>query len=189
MGLLSVFAMTIAVMGILATQSRGYSLRSTSNINNDDFVVAHYTHYKELRELFNMLAQQYPHLAKVHSIGKSVEGRELLVLEINENVGNRKLGVPMVKYVANMHGDEPVGRELMIFLAKYLLYNYGKDPRVTRLVNNTDIFIMPSLNPDGFEKSRVSCNLFLQKMTINLAYVILFLHKNQGQILDFLKLC
>ena len=147
-------------MGLLAllalcalTSCSAYSLRSSGN---DDFVVAHYTHYEELRDLFRNLSQQYPTLARVHSIGKSVEGRELLVLEISENVQERKLGEPMVKYVANMHGDEPVGRELMIFLAKYLLYNYGKDPRVTRLVNNTDIFIMPSLNPDGFEKSKVS---------------------------------
>lgn len=143
-----------ALLCVLATCS-AYSLRSASSAN-EDFVVPHYTHYEELKELFRNLSLQFPNLARVHSIGKSVEGRDLIYLEISENVQERRLGEPMVKYVANMHGDEPVGRELMIFLAKYLLYNYGKDPRVTRLVNNTDIFIMPSLNPDGFEKSRVS---------------------------------
>ncbi|CAB0034889.1 unnamed protein product [Trichogramma brassicae] len=145
---------------LLAGCSQGYSLRSSSPPQVDEsFVVPHYTHYDELRQVFRNLADKYPNLARLHSIGKSVEGRDLLVLEISENVRERKLGEPMVKYVANMHGDESVGRELMIFLAKYLLYNYGKDPRVTRLVNNTDIFIMPSLNPDGFEKSKEGlCN-------------------------------
>merc|ERR1719295_94375 len=52
-----------------------------------------------------------------------------------------------------MHGNEAVGRELMIGLAKYLLMNYGKDPRVTSLVDNTDIWLMPSMNPDGYEHS------------------------------------
>lgn len=152
----------MALACTMISKCAGYSLRSQSNSAggtagqvNEDFVTAHYTHYDELRQLFIKLAEHFPTLAKVHSIGKSVEGRDLLVLEISENVGERKLGEPMVKYVANMHGDESVGRELMVFLAKYLLFNYGKDQRVTRLVNNTDIFIMPSLNPDGFEKSKV----------------------------------
>ncbi|KAL7306812.1 hypothetical protein TKK_0000976 [Trichogramma kaykai] len=145
---------------LLADCAQGYSLRSSSPPQVDEsFVIPHYTHYDELRQVFRNLADKYPNFARLHSIGKSVEGRDLLVLEISENVRERKLGEPMVKYVANMHGDESVGRELMVFLAKYLLYNYGKDPRVTRLVNNTDIFIMPSLNPDGFEKSKEGlCN-------------------------------
>jgi murein tripeptide amidase MpaA len=147
--------LNLLALGLFAPCS-AYSLRSTSSLN-EDFVLPHYTHYDELKAIFGNLSQQFPSLAKLHSIGKSVEGRDLLILEISENVAERKLGEPMVKYVANMHGDEPVGRELMIYLAKYLLYNYGKDPRVTRLVNNTDIFIMPSLNPDGFEKSKVRC--------------------------------
>ena len=37
-----------------------------------------------------------------------------------------------------------------MFLSQYLLENYGEDHRVTALVNNTDLWLMPSLNPDGF---------------------------------------
>lgn len=125
-----------------------------SNGPQEHFIIPRYTHYDDLVDLFNNLARSYPNLARVFSIGKSVEGRELLVLEISENVQERGLGEPMVKYVANMHGDEAVGRELLVYLSQYLLYNYGKDERVTRLVNRTDIFLMPSLNPDGFEKSQ-----------------------------------
>lgn len=152
-------AASLLLCMLLVNGSGAYSLRSSASTTEDFISNPHYTHYEELKDVFANLAQQFPNMAKVFSIGKSVEGRELLVLEISENVHERKLGEPMVKYVANMHGDEPVGRELMIYLAKYLLYNYGKDPRVTRLVNNTDIFIMPSMNPDGFEKSRVGGDL------------------------------
>ncbi|KOC66182.1 Carboxypeptidase D [Habropoda laboriosa] len=130
----------------------GYAINSEDKLE-ENFIIPHYTHYEELQQLFSSLAQKYPNLAKVSSIGKSVEGRDILVLEISENVRERKLCEPMVKYVANMHGDEAVGRELLVYLAQYLLYNYGKDERITKLVNNTDIFLMPSMNPDGFEKS------------------------------------
>ncbi|CAG2177742.1 unnamed protein product, partial [Oppiella nova] len=60
---------------------------------------------------------------------------------------------PNVKYVANMHGNEAVGRELMLQLIPYLLNNYRTDPYVRSLLDNTRIHIMPSMNPDGFESS------------------------------------
>ena len=47
-------------------------------------------------------------------------------------------------------GNEAVGRELTICLAQYLIEGYGKLERLTKLVNTTDIWLMPSLNPDGF---------------------------------------
>ena len=57
---------------------------------------------------------------------------------------------PMVNYIGNIHGDETVGRQLILYLAQYLLHNYGTDPRITMLVDHTEIFLMPSSNPDGF---------------------------------------
>ncbi|XP_023290053.1 carboxypeptidase D isoform X2 [Orussus abietinus] len=143
---------TVYFLAFLALVS-SYSLRSTEKVN-EDFITPHYSHYEELQNLFNELVEKYSNLAKIHSIGKSVEDKDLLVLEISENVNKRALGEPMVKYVANMHGDEAVGRQLLVFLAQYFLHNYGINERITRLVNNTDIYLMPSLNPDGFEKSQ-----------------------------------
>ncbi|KAI5642610.1 zinc carboxypeptidase domain-containing protein [Phthorimaea operculella] len=113
-----------------------------------------YTKYDDLVKLTEDLKEKYPTLFSVFSIGKSVEGRDLLVLEVSRDVHEAHPGRPAVKYVANMHGDESIGRELVIFLAQFLLHNYGKDERVTRLVNETEIYLMPSLNPDGFEASQ-----------------------------------
>ena len=85
----------------------------------------------------------------------------MVYIKISPNVGRRSLLEPMFKYVGNMHGDETVGRQVLIYLAQYLLSNYGRDQRITSLVNTTEIFLMPSLNPDGYSASREgACNNF-----------------------------
>ena len=45
----------------------------------------------------------------------------------------------MVKYVANIHGDETVTRELLLALGQHLVWNYGVNTRVTQLLNNTEV--------------------------------------------------
>jgi len=53
-----------------------------------------------------------------------------------------------------MHGDEVVGRELMVRLIKYLLTNYPSNERVKKIIDSMHIFIMPTMNPDGSYISR-----------------------------------
>lgn len=147
----------------------GYTLPKQQPQENESFLDTppHYHSSEEIQDLFARLRKDYPNLVKVHSIGESDDNRDLTVIEITNNVNKRGILVPPFKYVANMHGDETVGRELMIYLAKYLLLNYGTNDEITRLVNTTDIFLMPSMNPDGFARSKVKnqnqskYNLFL----------------------------
>jgi carboxypeptidase D len=63
-------------------------------------------------------------------------------------------GEPEFKYVANMHGDEVLGRELLLQLVTFLCDNYGKSDLVTSLVDTTRIHVIPCLNPDGYSRQR-----------------------------------
>ena len=77
----------------------------------------------------------------------------MVFVKLSRDVGRRSYLEPMVKYVGNMHGNEVVSRQLLIYLAEYLAGHYGQERRVTNLLNHTEIFLLPSLNPDGYEVS------------------------------------
>lgn len=121
-------------------------------IGEDTREVSYHT-YTTLTQELKDLAALYPKLARVESIGTSVQGREIWVMKISDNVEQDE-DEPEVKYVAAMHGDEVVGKELMMYLIRHLLENYGKDAAITQLVNDLEIWILPSVNPDGTEAKR-----------------------------------
>ncbi|GIY02022.1 carboxypeptidase M [Caerostris darwini] len=112
-----------------------------------------YHNFPQMTAVLRQLANEYPELTKLYSIGKSVQGRDLWVMLVTSDPNEEPLLKPNVKYVANMHGNEPVGRELMLHLLSLLLDGYGKENYITWLLDNTRIHIMPSMNPDGFEAS------------------------------------
>lgn len=128
-----------------------YVESSHTNVNID---FSKYHHYDDLTKFLHDMVEKYPEISKLHTIGKSVNNRDLLAIQITDNVEGVEPGEPMFKYVGNMHGNEAVGREILIYLIQYLLENYEKDDRVTTLVKNTNIYIMPTMNPDGFENAK-----------------------------------
>jgi hypothetical protein len=69
---------------------------------------------------------------------------------------------PMVKLIGNIHGNEPVGRELLMQFTNYILKAASIPPqlrdnrskRAAKLFETTDLWIFPSMNPDGFQRGQ-----------------------------------
>ncbi|XP_059618759.1 carboxypeptidase M isoform X2 [Phlebotomus argentipes] len=116
-----------------------------------DFV---YHNHEEMTRFLRATSARYPNLTALYSIGKSVQGRDLWVMVVSASPYEHMLGKPDVKYVANIHGNEAVGRELMLHLIQYFVTSYTTDPYIKWLLDNTRIHILPSLNPDGFGVSK-----------------------------------
>lgn len=119
---------------------------------SSDKALGYPTHAK-ITAFLKSIEKNYPNIAKLESIGKSVDGKDLWVLKISDNVNVDEVE-PEFKYISSMHGDEITGREMMQFLIKDIVEGYGKDKRITDLVNNTELYIMPSMNPDGSKKKQ-----------------------------------
>uniref|UniRef100_A0A023GN96 Putative carboxypeptidase ixodes scapularis carboxypeptidase n=1 Tax=Amblyomma triste TaxID=251400 RepID=A0A023GN96_AMBTT len=125
----------------------GLSVPSTGEGTPEE--LAYYNH-EEMTAFLKKITFNYPNLIRLYSIGKSVEGRDLWVLLVTSNPDDEPLLKPNVKYVANIHGDETAGRQMMVYLISHLVTSYEVDPYVRHLLDSTRIHIMPSMNPDGF---------------------------------------
>ncbi|XP_050948190.1 carboxypeptidase D, b isoform X1 [Labeo rohita] len=136
---------------ILIVTHQILALRRTNKIHEATY--KGYYNYADMTDFFQRFSQKYAHICSLSSIGRSVEGRELWVMRITTNPTTDVPGKPRFKYVGNIHGDEALSRQLLVYLIEYLLAQYGRDLRVTELVNRTDIYIMASMNPDGFERA------------------------------------
>uniref|UniRef100_A0A8B9X670 Carboxypeptidase Z n=1 Tax=Bos mutus grunniens TaxID=30521 RepID=A0A8B9X670_BOSMU len=113
-----------------------------------------FTHhsYAQMVRVLRRTAARCAHISKTYSIGRSFDGRDLLVIEFSSRPGQHELMEPEVKLIGNIHGNEVAGREMLIYLAQYLCSEYLLgSPRIQRLLNTTRVHLLPSMNPDGYE--------------------------------------
>ncbi|PAV55980.1 hypothetical protein WR25_14349 [Diploscapter pachys] len=146
MGRLSLLFVSLLGVGL----SNGFLFGSSKPKADPEWT--HYHGQQQMEKRLLDIHQKCPHVTALYEIGKSVESRPLVVIHFSTTPGEHVSMKPELKYVGNMHGNEPVGRELLLRLAESLCDGVvNKDKEIIQLINSTSIHLLPSMNPDGFE--------------------------------------
>jgi len=117
-----------------------------------------YTLEEALSELDEM-ASLYPNListkAPISTDTLTHNGHMLYWVRISDNAGQNE-DEPELLYTGLHHAREPISLQALVYYMWYLLENYASDEEVARLVDNTEMYFVPVVNPDGYEYNRVS---------------------------------
>lgn len=110
-----------------------------------------YHNYTEMKAVLQDLATKYPDLTQLFTIGKSLEGRDIVGIRITGQK-DQASKLPGIFFMGGHHAREHLSVEMPLRLAAYLLEEYTNgNPQVFKLVNSRDIQIVPAVNPDGLE--------------------------------------
>lgn len=102
----------------------------------------------EIATLLNDYATTYPSITRLHSLGVTAQGREVLALKISDHPEVVE-DEPSVLVVSALEAREIMSVEIAMDMVEYLTTRYATDPAVQSWVDNQQIWIVPLANPDG----------------------------------------
>ncbi|HET7225386.1 MAG TPA: M14 family zinc carboxypeptidase [Candidatus Eisenbacteria bacterium] len=92
---------------------------------------------------------------QLDTLGYTLQGRPIWGLAL----GRRVTGPdprPVVFYSALTHAREPEGMQALLYFVHDILSKYGSDPFATSLLDTRRLYIVPVVNPDGYELNRIT---------------------------------
>jgi hypothetical protein len=130
--------------------------KHAERLSNENYFKPFHTYFEMLQEMQQIVAE-HPNLASLHDIGDSynkVQGRggyDIWALKISDHVSVEDSSEADALFMANIHAREVITPEIIMYFTHYLIDRYGSDPYVTHLVDNREIWFIPTINPDGHE--------------------------------------
>ncbi|TMS37876.1 hypothetical protein L596_004716 [Steinernema carpocapsae] len=121
-----------------------------SNSNAQHFNVSRYNTYPDIVKYLKDLTVRFPEIARIQSIGQTHEKRDIMLIEISANSTMKK---PAVWIDGGIHAREWLAPATVTYMISLLTEGYGSDLVVTELVDSLTWYIVPVLNPDGYEFS------------------------------------
>jgi len=113
-----------------------------------------YISYQESLEFLKDMEKSYPNLLEVVKIGTTYEGRDIVLVKISKDVEDAD-SKPAMLYTGSIHAREWIGHELALKFIEYVAKNQNVDPLLEKSLQQSTIYMVPCLNPDGYEYSRV----------------------------------
>ncbi len=109
----------------------------------------HFYTYDDLSQTLQKVAETFPNLTHLRSIGRSREGRELWMIRVaDESAGDPDIR-PATYVDGNIHGNEIQAAEVCLYVVHTLVNRFGRDDFITDLLRTRTFYIVPSVNPDS----------------------------------------
>jgi murein tripeptide amidase MpaA len=112
---------------------------------------SHFYSYDEIRSFLEKTEKEYPDLVSISSIGKSYEGRDIMLATLT----NKKTGPdnekPAYWIDANIHAGEVTGSAVALYTISRYTQEYGRDERITLLLDKYVVYVVPRISVDGAE--------------------------------------
>jgi len=111
-----------------------------------------FSKYHSLDVIYSWLRKwekEYPDFIDLYEVGKSFEGRPILQMTITNKKSGKETDKPAAFFEGGRHSGEITSSECVMWMAQYLLTNYGIDQDVTHLIDTKTIYLKPVNNPDG----------------------------------------
>lgn len=108
--------------------------------------------YEEMIANLDAMAAQYPDLITIKAPIDTIlthEGRPIYWVKISDNPNADEVE-PEILYTAVHHAREPGGLSSLIYFMWHTLENYESDPKIRAMVDETELYFIPCLNPDGY---------------------------------------
>lgn len=127
------------------------ALKAMGAPNNPKVEIAWNRYYdtKQLIEIMRRIEKAYPNLAKVKSIGKTVEGKELWMITVSNSANGDPDKKPAMYIDGNIHSNEVQGAEVALYTAWYVTEMYSSVDWIRKLLDEKTLYIVPSINPDA----------------------------------------
>lgn len=137
---------------IMRLRAAGYAVNvlitDYQTYKDDIFGRGFYHTYAEVYAVLDSFVQNYSNICRLDTIGYSVQGRAIWAMRVTDNPDIEE-NEPEIRLVGNIHGDEHIGTEVTLYFLRYLLTNYAGNTQVQDVVNGCELWISPTINPDG----------------------------------------
>jgi len=104
---------------------------------------------EEMADAMRRIAEAYPELVELRSIGKSLQGRDMWLAIVNPKHGIPHADKPAMFIDGNIHGNEIQGGEMVLYTLWYLTKAYGNNDHLTELMDRCAFYLLPIENPDS----------------------------------------
>ena len=153
---------TVAERNLFCTDQTSSDYETPDNFNLGS--MGGYLTYQEMLDQLDLMKSLYPDIITTkenisdfitegqpdNSTTPPIGGNGIKWVKISDNPSNSSENEPQILYTAIHHAREPNSLSQLIFYMWYLLENYDLDNEIKSIVDNTELFFVPVINPDGY---------------------------------------